>query len=296
VMYYVSPTALDDAALLALAADKWTADVPTAEKLAQGEAYVYYYVRGNDSDTDEENFSDGDILAANALTVTIAPEPTYAVTFAEGVNPEPPAEPEWTASPAADVKKGTEVTVTYTGSKKVIGVKAEKKAKAAARPLAEATAEDLGKIAGADGNIYDSKDAAEAANTTAVAMIAYVGSSTDHATYKHGLALALSNEGSMNWTTAKSTCEGKSAVTNAAWQLPSKDQWNYMLGTSGAGSYTALRDGFSGISGASNLQSDEYWSRTEYDSGYAWVYDFGSGSWYEELTDDNFRVRACLAF
>ena len=81
VMYYVSQTALDDAALLALAADQWTADVPTAEKLTKGQAYVYYYVRGNDSDTDEENFSDGDILAANALTVTIAAEPTYAVTF-----------------------------------------------------------------------------------------------------------------------------------------------------------------------------------------------------------------------
>ena len=84
VMYYVSPSALDDAALLALDADQWTADVPTAESLAQGQAYVYYYVRGNDSDNDEENFSDGDILAANALTVTIAAEPTYAVTFAEG--------------------------------------------------------------------------------------------------------------------------------------------------------------------------------------------------------------------
>ena len=130
VMYYVSQTALDDAALLALAADKWTADVPTAEKLAQGQAYVYYYVRGNDSDTDEENFSDGDILAANALTVTIADAPTYAVTFAEGVNPEPPAEPEWTAVPNAGVTKGQTVTVTYTGSKKVIGVKAEKKAAA----------------------------------------------------------------------------------------------------------------------------------------------------------------------
>ena len=129
VMYYVSQTALDDAALLALAADQWTADVPTAESLAKGEYYVYYYVRGNDSDTDEENFSDGDILAANALTVTIAAEPTYAVTFADGVNPEPPAEPEWTASPAADVKKGQTVTVTYSGERKVMGVKAEKKAK-----------------------------------------------------------------------------------------------------------------------------------------------------------------------
>ena len=123
VMYYVSQTALDDAALLALAADAWTADVPTAEKLAQGEAYVYYYVRGNDSDTDEENFSDGDILSANALTVTIAAEPTYAVTFAEGTDPN-----EWTASPNTGVTKGTEVKVTYTGAKKVIGVKAEKKA------------------------------------------------------------------------------------------------------------------------------------------------------------------------
>ena len=130
VMYYVSTKALDDAALLALAADKWTADVPTAEKLTKGEAYVYYYVRGNDSDTDEENFSDGDILSANALTVTIAAEPTYAVTFAEGTDPK-----EWTASPNAGVKKDQTVTVTYTGSKKVIGVKAEKKAKAPAGPI-----------------------------------------------------------------------------------------------------------------------------------------------------------------
>ena len=130
VMYYVSTKALDDAALLALAADKWTADVPTAESLTKGQAYIYYYVKGNDSDTDEENFSDGDILAANALTVTIAAEPTYAVTFAEGTDPN-----EWTADPKADVKKGQTVTVTYTGSKKVIGVKAEKKAKAPAGPI-----------------------------------------------------------------------------------------------------------------------------------------------------------------
>ena len=135
VLYYVSQTALDDAALQALAADLWTADVPTAQKLTKGEAYVYYYVRGNDSDTDEENFSDGDILSANALTVTIAAEPTYAVTFAEGTDPN-----EWTADPATGVTKGTEVTVTYSGSKKIIGVKAEKKAAApASTPLDNTT-------------------------------------------------------------------------------------------------------------------------------------------------------------
>lgn len=46
-------------------------------------------------------------------------------------------------------------------------------------------------------------------------MIAYVDSETDHSTYKHGLAIVLSDEGSMNWSTAKSTCEGKTAVSGA---------------------------------------------------------------------------------
>ena len=133
VMYYVSQTALDDAALLALATDQWTADVPTAESLAQGQAYVYYYVRGNDSDTDEENFSDGDILAANALTVTIAAEPTYTVTFAEGTADAD----KWTIEPT-EAKPGTEVKATYSGNRHVKSVKAVKKAKG--KPVATLTA------------------------------------------------------------------------------------------------------------------------------------------------------------
>ena len=125
VMYYVSQTALDDAALLALAADKWTADVPTAEKLAQGKAYVYYYVRGNDSDTDEENFSDGDILAANALTVTIAAEPTKVTLAANDktmgtVEVAGESKVEWTADTwkgwTADIKKYTVDDITMTSS------------------------------------------------------------------------------------------------------------------------------------------------------------------------------------
>ena len=125
VMYYVSQTALDDAALLALAADKWTADVPTAEKLTKGEAYVYYYVRGNDSDTDEENFSDGDILAANALTVTIAAEPTKVTLAANDktmgtVEVAGESKVEWTADTwkgwTADIKKYTVDDITMTSS------------------------------------------------------------------------------------------------------------------------------------------------------------------------------------
>ena len=131
VMYYVSPKALDDAALLALAADQWKADVPTAEKLAQGKAYVYYYVRGNDSDTDEENFSDGDILAANALQVTLGAAPLWNAEFDLTDAPEADKTGKWSTNiPEGGVTKGQTVTVTYTGSKKVIGVKAEKKAEA----------------------------------------------------------------------------------------------------------------------------------------------------------------------
>ena len=129
VMYYVSPTALDDAALQALTADQWTADVPTAADLAQGQAYVYYYVRGNDSDTDDEIFSDGDILAANALTVTIAAAPLWNAEFDLTNAPEEDKAGKWSTDiPEGGVVKGTEVKVTYTGTKKVIGVKAEKKA------------------------------------------------------------------------------------------------------------------------------------------------------------------------
>ena len=160
--------------------------------------------------------------------------------------------------------------------------------------------------------LSDGKFAARSSTGTNVAMIAYLGSETDHATYKHGLALALTDEAStMNWTTGTGA-SGAAAHTPAAptttssWMLPSKDQWYNMidacknvLGTQN--NYQDLRDGFSGISGASNLQSDLYsgfyWSSTEYDSGIAWGYGFGYGDWfYDYKSSDYIRVRACLAF
>lgn len=52
---------------------------------------------------------------------------------------------------------------------------------------------DLGKLIGADGKIYANAAQASAASTTAVAMIAYVGSETGSTTYNHGLAIALTD-------------------------------------------------------------------------------------------------------
>ena len=122
LMYYVST---DDTAP-AYDADGWTDQLPTAEGFTQqGIVYIWYYPVGTDEGDDEATatYSDGDICAT-ALTVSLGAAPTYAVTFADDLT-----EPDkWTASPAADVKKGQTVTVTYNGSKKVIGVKAEKKA------------------------------------------------------------------------------------------------------------------------------------------------------------------------
>ena len=120
----------------------WTDKVPTADGLAEGKAFVWYYIKGaepaNIADrTDDNTRSDSDIkpLGTNGY-VTLAAEPTYDVTLnAEGLSDEEAA--AWkvakgTDDPAAfpleGVKKSETVTVTYTGTKKVLGVKAEKKA------------------------------------------------------------------------------------------------------------------------------------------------------------------------
>ena len=122
LMYFVS----NSGTAPAYDAEGWTDQLPTAEGFTQqGIVYVWYYPVGTDEGVDgaTATYSDGDICL-QSITARIAAAPTYAVTFADDL-----AEPdEWTASPATDVKKGQTVTVTYTGTKKVIGVKAEKKA------------------------------------------------------------------------------------------------------------------------------------------------------------------------
>ena len=119
LMYYVAPDEnFSQADAIALAETQWSDAIPTAETVeAAGTCYVWYYIKG------DAEHSDTDPVP---LAVTLLPEPTYTVEFAEGT----PETDKWKAEPATDVKKGQTVTVTYTGSKKVIGVKAEKKAAA----------------------------------------------------------------------------------------------------------------------------------------------------------------------
>lgn len=144
LMYYVSPSTgntapdapdYDD--------DGWSEDVPTANGLQQGDAYVWYYIKGAEpaqvtDRTDANTRSDSDIKPLGATGfVTLAAEPTYTVSLnktdlAEG---EPAlwkakstkvAEVNLGEADLEGVKKSETVTVTYSGQKKVIGVKAEK--------------------------------------------------------------------------------------------------------------------------------------------------------------------------
>ena len=163
--------------------------------------------------------------------------------------------------------------------------------------LSAVTSSQLGWIVGNDGKAYAVEPLP--LGVDAVAKICYVGSSTGDATYNHGLALALANEGKMDWSTAGTTCSGKNTstpITGAKWLLASKDQWNNMI--TAAGGYTDLRDGFSGITGAYNLESDFYWSSSPgSDDEEAKGIDFWGGNWSETLTKTvNRYVRACLAF
>ena len=140
LMYFVSNSGTTAPAY---DAEGWTDQLPTAEGLTQqGIVYVWYYPVGIDEGVDgaTATYSDGDICL-QSITARIAAEPTYAVTFAEGTDPK-----EWTASPNTGVKKDQTVTVTYTGSKKVIGVKAEKKAAAPAETTVTLTTGEIGDL------------------------------------------------------------------------------------------------------------------------------------------------------
>ena len=122
----------------------WSENVPNSNDFSEGDVYVWYYIAGAEpasvaARSDANTCSDSDIKAINASGfVAVGPEPTYDVSLNKtGLDEGEPA--KWKAksdnqtevilgtNDLEGVKKGETVTVTYTGSRKVIGVKAEKK-------------------------------------------------------------------------------------------------------------------------------------------------------------------------
>ena len=217
---------------------------------------------------------------------------------------------------SAKVTMGDKAAISFGASQTLDGkVYNVKKSQApAARALTSATTADVGKIAGADGNIYDTKAAAEAVATgNAIAMIAYVGTASECTT---GLAIALEDVSSSTYTWGNAAgavttwASGKTAVTIGSWRLPSIKDWQYMfIGCGASGSYSDNPSSMSyselasklGTAGGTALKTGDYWSSTEfYPDMYAWYLDFGGGRayfFYSDFEDDDyFYVRACLAF
>ena len=157
---------------------------------------------------------------------------------------------------------------------------------AAGPPALNLTSPAVGQVIGDDGKNYDY--ASLPSGMTAVAKICYVSG-------EHGLALALTDEGEMDWSTAMSTYAAHTpAFTGGTWKLATEGEWTNMI--TAAGSYTALRDGFSSVDGY-NLTTDPYWSSTEAVVGQrARACDFSNGYWLDFRESNNAKVRACLAF
>ena len=333
--------------------DGFSATVPTAEGLTAGTYYVWYYVEGDASHTDSEISATGIevTIAAPAATVTTAPTAKTGVKAGQNeaivnagtveggtmmymVNATQPASTDGfsdTVPTAETLAAGTyyvwyyvKADASHTDSE--ISASGIEVTIAAAGPkaAAEATAEDIGKIVGADGKIYATKDAAEAVATgNAIAMIAYVGTASDCA---HGLAIALEDVSSSNyaWGDAADAvttwASGKTPPTGCSWRLPSIKDWQYMfIGCGASGSYSDNPSSMSYSGLASKLttaqgdafQAFPYWSSTVYNSWggsvnvwvlmfdeYAPEYGDCNANFNTTNTgfDDSPRVRACLAF
>ena len=245
----------------------------------QGSTYTALVVPGSgDSSADFVTLTDGE---NNNLSVKGIPEleagNSYTFNLTVGKN---------------TIQVQSVTVQDWTTGTTLAGGQAEEQAAAAGRPLAEATTDDLGKLAGADGNIYDTKADAEAANTTAVAMITHVGSGSDLA-----IAIALSDEnGVMSWANAKSVCEGKSAVTGAAWILPTLEQWGKVFGD--VDSADGLNSAIENAGGTALEDNADYWTSTETSDGKVNTVFITGGSLtlHETETQSNGKARACLAF
>ena len=145
VMYYAKQKSGETIPTAPTYESAWSENVPNSNDFSEGDVYVWYYIAGAEpasvaDRSDANTCSDSDIKAINASGfVAVGPEPTYVVSLNKtGLATGEPA--NWKAKSETvttevnlgtndleGVTKGETVTVTYTGSRKVIGLKAEKK-------------------------------------------------------------------------------------------------------------------------------------------------------------------------
>lgn len=92
-------------------------------KATPAEGYKFLYWEDDQTNTNPVREVTIESGMADMTYKAVFAEITYNVTFVEGTNLN-----EWSATPNKEVKKDTKVDIKYTGTKKVIDVKVEKKA------------------------------------------------------------------------------------------------------------------------------------------------------------------------
>ena len=191
----------------------WTTTVPTAKDFdgAGGTAYVWYYPVGNDDTDPTKIYSDGDICAA-ALQVTVAPEPTYDVSLnktglATGeadnwkVKSDKQSEVVLGTKDLEGVTKGETVTVTYTGSRKVMSITATVTA-----PVPAGNPVDLSTLTAdyeaQDGDVLSGETSYAVTIPAGATVTLYEATITNNRIICAGDATIVLAEGSLNMVTA----------------------------------------------------------------------------------------------
>ncbi len=154
-------------------------------------------------------------------------------------------------------------------------------------PFTEATANDVGRVIAIDGKVYDNTTIATAVNTTAVAIISYVGNPGDAGVgWYRGLAIGMSDAvtGRVVWNAAASAADSNNGTVvpggTSGWFLPSLAQLEKVcqglatkksgtaitaeLSETGNDNYKAsnLNSIITGA-GGTGFQATGYWSSTE---------------------------------
>lgn len=146
----------------------------------------------------------------------------------------------------------------------------------------------MGQVIGSDGKNY--AYASLPAGVKAVAKICYVSGS-------NGLAFALTDEGQMNWNTAKTTCAAhKPAFTGGTWKLPTRAEWNNMI--TAAGGRENLSNGFSSVGGTNMVFWGGYLSADTDEDGFPYYFVNAYEVYWSNCVQDDvgYYARACLAF
>ena len=330
VMYAVTPATVTEAPALD-AANKWSADVPTAKLVADGgvDVLVWYYIKGADTPqgqtaTAENTFNDSEICATpikvtvltNKFDIQFTAANDNTIQAGKATVTVDGQSATVTDGKLQGVKMGSEVKMTAKPGYKFR--KVEVKKKEAGKPLANATAEDIGKVVCAAGHLHDAKTAVPD-GCTAVGILGKVTETG------HGLILSLQDAKLQTWNTINGwtsvtsyasttlkvlpddargtalpsyTALGETTVSN--WAVAQKSDYEPIFinlgsttGNDKGTTYDANVNAYiTGIGGREI--SGLYWSATEEGGNYARY--FRSSKWSVENKSESLNVRPVLGF